>query len=71
MKRRARLKLSTLIYLSVLIEGLIADINERHDCRLLQLLLDRCGVLRGRIAAQDQELKIMQVSVRDTAPDKV
>jgi hypothetical protein len=39
--------------------------------KLLQFLLHRCGVLRGRIAAQGEELKFMQVNVGDTAPDKV
>jgi hypothetical protein len=71
MNRLARLKLSTLLYFSVFIEGQIADIDERHDRRLSQFLLDRCGAVRGRISAQDEELQIMQVSVSDTAPDKV
>jgi hypothetical protein len=71
MNRLARLKFSTLLYFSVFVEGLIADINERHDRRLSQFLLDRCRVLRGRIAAQDEELKIMQASVGDTGPNNV
>jgi hypothetical protein len=71
MNRLARLKFSTLLFFSVFVEGLIADINERHDRRLSQFLLDRCRVLCGRIGAQDEELKIMQASVGDTTPDKV
>jgi hypothetical protein len=59
----ARWRFSTLLYFSVFIEGLIADTNERHDRRLSQFLLDRCRVLRGRIAAQDEELKIMQAPI--------
>ena len=56
MNRLARLKYATLLYMSVFVEGLIADINARKRAELATLIVDRIKELKQRIAARQEVL---------------
>lgn len=56
MNRLARLKYGTLLYMSVFVEGLIADINGRKRAQLGTFIVTRIKDLKQRIAARQEAL---------------
>ena len=56
MNRLARLKYGTLLYMTVFVEGLIADINRRKDAGLSAFIVKRITDLQARIVARQADI---------------
>lgn len=67
MNQLARLKFATWLYANIFLENIIADINLRHDQRLAPFIVARCRRLSSKIAANEEELSLLQEALSGDA----